>query len=222
MQDPAAQALRDGLVKFGGAGGWKDLGMTIDLSKDWAGQLDRAPVGTGFPDWLKAVVLSKSDGAATVGFTNGSRGTLPVSGASMPVRGVGGRAFDSLKPGMVVIVKQTASRRLSAEVGPLDLGRNAGRGGPHRPRPRDAGRIRRHRLQLQSRDPGASAARLGVQADRLCDRAPEWLHASDDRARCALLRRSRRRVYHRSASSTSTGARRGRTRYAGASNSRAT
>ncbi len=108
MQDPAAQALRDGLVKFGGAGGWKDLGMTVDLSKDWAGQLDRAPVGTGFPDWLKAVVLSKSDGAATVGFTNGSRGTLPVSGASMPVRGVGGRAFDSLKPGMVVIVKQTA------------------------------------------------------------------------------------------------------------------
>ena len=107
MQDPAAQALRDGLVKFGGAGGWKDLGMTVDLSKDWAGQLDRAPVGTGFPDWLKAVVLSKSDGAATVGFTNGSRGTLPVSGASMPVRGVGGRAFDSLKPGMVVIVKQT-------------------------------------------------------------------------------------------------------------------
>ena len=33
---------------------------------------------------------------------------MPVSGASMPVRGVGGRAFDSLKPGMVVIVKQTA------------------------------------------------------------------------------------------------------------------
>ena len=108
MQDPAAQALRDGLVKFGGAAGWKDLGMSIDLSKDWAGQLDRTPVGTGFPDWLKAVVLSKSDGSASIGFTNGSTGTLPVSGASMPVRGVGGRAFDSLKPGMVVIVKATS------------------------------------------------------------------------------------------------------------------
>ena len=108
MQDPAAQALRNGLLKFGGGGGWKDLGMTIDLSKDWDGQLDRAPVGTGFPDWLKAVVLSKSGGAATIGFTNGSTGTLPASGASMPVRGQGGAAFDALKPGMVIIVKQTS------------------------------------------------------------------------------------------------------------------
>src|SRR5690348_12994343 len=58
MQDASAQALRDGLVKFGGAAGWKDLGMSVDLTKDWAGELDRAPVGTGYPDWLKAVVLS--------------------------------------------------------------------------------------------------------------------------------------------------------------------
>jgi penicillin-binding protein 1A len=108
MQDPAADALRDGLVKFAGGNSWKDLGMSVDLSKDWAGQLDRAPVGTGYADWLKAVVLSKSDGSATIGFTNGSTGSLPVSGASMPVRGVGGQAFDSLKPGMVIIVKQTS------------------------------------------------------------------------------------------------------------------
>lgn len=108
MQDAAAQALRDGLVKFGGSAGWKDLGMTLDLTKDWAGELDRAPVGTGYPDWLKAVVLSKGDGAAEIGFTNGSTGSLPAAGASMPVRGVGGAAFDALKPGMVIIAKQTA------------------------------------------------------------------------------------------------------------------
>ena len=108
MQDAAAQALRDGLVKFGGSAGWKDMGVKIDLSKDWAAQLDQAPVGTGYPDWMKAVVLSKTDGAATVGFTNGSTGTLPASAASMPVRGVGGAAFDKLEPGMVIIVKQTA------------------------------------------------------------------------------------------------------------------
>jgi penicillin-binding protein 1A len=108
MQDAAAQSLRDGLVKFGGGTSWKDLGMSIDLSKDWAGQLDRAAVGTGYSDWLKAVVLSKGDGEATIGFTNGSTGTLPASGASIPVRGAGGQAFDSIKPGMVIIVKQTA------------------------------------------------------------------------------------------------------------------
>ena len=107
MQDAAAQALRDGLVKFDGGRGWKDLGMKIDLQKgDWAGQLDRAPVGTGYPDWKKAVVLSKGEGQATIGFSNGSTGTLPASAASMPVRGEGGAAFDALRPGMVIIVKQ--------------------------------------------------------------------------------------------------------------------
>ena len=108
LQDAAAQALRDGLVKFDGGRGWRDLGMTIDLAKgDWAGQLDRAPVGTGYVDWKKAVVLSKSAGEAQVGFANGSTGMLPASAASMPVRGVGGAAFDALKPGMIIIVKQT-------------------------------------------------------------------------------------------------------------------
>ncbi len=107
LQDAAAQSMRDGLVRFDGGRGWKDLGMTIDLTKDWAAQLDRAPVGTGYPDWFKAVVLSKADGQATVGFTNGLTGTLSATAASMPVRGVGGAAFDSLKPGMVIIVKQT-------------------------------------------------------------------------------------------------------------------
>jgi penicillin-binding protein 1A len=108
LQDAAAQALREGLARFDGGRGWKDTGLSVDVSKDWAGALDRAAVGVGFPDWLKAVVLSKDGGEASIGFTNGSRGTLPASAASMPVRGVGGRAFDSLKPGMVIIVKQTA------------------------------------------------------------------------------------------------------------------
>jgi penicillin-binding protein 1A len=108
LQDAAAQALRDGLAKYDGGRGWRDLGQSIGVSGDWAGALDRAPVGTGFPDWLKAVVLSKDDGAATIGFANGRTGTLPASAASMPVRGVGGQAFDSLKPGMIIIVKQDA------------------------------------------------------------------------------------------------------------------
>jgi len=105
MQDAAAQALRDGLVKFDGGRGWRDLEMSVDVSGDWAGQLDRAPVGVGFPEWRKAVVLSKADGAATIGFTNGSTGTLPASAASQPKRGGGGAAFGFLRPGMVIIVK---------------------------------------------------------------------------------------------------------------------
>ena len=93
MQDAAAQALRDGLANFDGGRGWRDLGMSIDLTNgDWAAQLDRAPVGVGFPDWKKAVVLAKAGGVANIGFANGATGTLPASAAAMPKRGVGGAA----------------------------------------------------------------------------------------------------------------------------------
>jgi penicillin-binding protein 1A len=108
MQDAAAQSLRDGLTKFDGGRGWTDLNMKIDINKDWAGQLDRAPVGTGYPDWFKAVVLQKGDAQLSVGFSNGSMGVISASDAAMPKRGVGGRAFDFLTPGMVIIVKQVA------------------------------------------------------------------------------------------------------------------
>jgi len=106
MQDAAANALREGLAKFDGGRGWKDIGKSVDLSGDWAGQLDRAAIGTGFPDWHKAVVLSKGSDSASIGFTNGSTGTLSRSDALMPKRGGGGTAFDNLHPGMIIIVKQ--------------------------------------------------------------------------------------------------------------------
>jgi penicillin-binding protein 1A len=108
MQDAAAQALRDGLTKFDGGRGWRDPGLKVDLDKDWAGQLDRTPVGTGYIDWRKAVVLQKGASEATIGFSNGTTGTLDSSDAAMPKRGEGGRAFDFLTPGMVIIVKQVA------------------------------------------------------------------------------------------------------------------
>ena len=98
------------------------------------------------------------------------------------------RAFDFLKPGMVIIVKQVGAGQLRAALDPRGLGRHAGRGSAHRPRAGDAGRLRRRRLELQPRDPGAAPAGLGVQADRLCDRARERHDAGDDRARCAVLR----------------------------------
>src|SRR5215213_2527929 len=90
LQDAAAQALRDGLVNFDGGRGWRDLEMSVDLSQDWPGQLDRAPVGVGFPNWHKAVVLSKNGNEAQIGFSNGTKAVLPASQASMAKRGVGG------------------------------------------------------------------------------------------------------------------------------------
>jgi len=106
MQDAAAEALREGLAKFDGGRGWRDTGLSIDVSGDWQTQLRVAALGTGFPDWKKAVVLSKSGGSAQIGFPDGSTGSLPASAAVQPVRGVGGTAFSALRPGMIIIVKQ--------------------------------------------------------------------------------------------------------------------
>lgn len=105
MQDAAADALREGLAKFDGGRGWQDTKLSVDLSKDWRGQLSAAALGTGFPDWRKAVILSKSRGQAELGFADGTTGTLSSSAAQQARRGGGGTAFSALKPGMVVIAK---------------------------------------------------------------------------------------------------------------------
>ena len=106
MQDAAAEALREGLARFDGGRGWTDTKLTVDLDRDWASQLRIAALGTGFPDWRKAVVLSKSGGSARIGFANGSTGTLPAGNAQQPKRGGGGSAFSNLRPGMIIIVKK--------------------------------------------------------------------------------------------------------------------
>jgi penicillin-binding protein 1A len=109
MQDAAAEALREGLARFDGGRGWRDTGLSVvNLDGDWRGELDRAAVGTGFPDWRKAVVLEKTGGIARIGFTNGSTGVLAAGNAVMPRRGGGGTAFDNLRPGLIIIVKQIA------------------------------------------------------------------------------------------------------------------
>jgi penicillin-binding protein 1A len=106
MQDAAAEALREGLARFDGGRGWTDTGLSVDIHGDWQTQLRIAALGTGFPDWRKAVVLSKSGGQAVIGFSNGDKGVLDASAASQPKRGGGGSAFSNLQAGMIIIVKQ--------------------------------------------------------------------------------------------------------------------
>jgi penicillin-binding protein 1A len=103
MQRSAETALRDGLARYESGRGWRDPGLTIDINRDWRSQLAIAPLGPGA--WRSAVVLSKEGGSATLGFTDGSTGTLPASLASMPRRNTGGPAFDALRPGAVIAVE---------------------------------------------------------------------------------------------------------------------
>jgi penicillin-binding protein 1A len=105
-QKAAETALRDGLMRYDRGHGWNDPGLSVDPGGDWRGQLARAPFGVGYEDWRAVVVLSKAGGAATIGFTDGSTGTLPAYAASMPKRGTGTAAFNFLRPGMVIAVKR--------------------------------------------------------------------------------------------------------------------
>ena len=110
MQDAAAAALREGLAQFDGGRGWRDTGLAIPTDGNWAAELQGVPLGTGFPDWFKAVVLDKSGGQARIGLPDGSEGFVNSGNAQQPKRGVGGAAFAYLKRGMVIIVKQVSGR----------------------------------------------------------------------------------------------------------------
>ncbi len=105
MQDAAADALREGLANFDGGRGWVDPKLSLDMDRDWRGQLLATPLGTGFADWTKAVVLQKEGNAATIGLPTGATGILPASNAQQPKRGVGGAAYSYLRRGSVIIVK---------------------------------------------------------------------------------------------------------------------
>jgi penicillin-binding protein 1A len=106
MQKAAEGALRDGLMRYDGGRSWRDSGLSVDMSKDWRSQLVIADYGVGYDDWRAAVVLEKNGGTATIGFTDGTTGTLPSSAASMPKRGAGGAAFGYLRPGMIIAVRR--------------------------------------------------------------------------------------------------------------------
>ncbi|MFN3389444.1 MAG: penicillin-binding protein 1A [Allosphingosinicella sp.] len=105
QQEAAETALRDGLMRYDRGRGWRDPGLSVDMSRDWRSQLAAAQFGVGYDDWKPAVVVSKQGSSATIGFADGSTGTLPASAASMPKRGTGTAAFSFLKPGMIIAVR---------------------------------------------------------------------------------------------------------------------
>jgi len=108
-QKAAEQALRDGLVRFEAAAGWRGRSGHIDVDASWPAKLSAAKIETGYANWRDAVILEKDAASATLGFEDGSKSQLFPWGAAAPKRGIGGRAFDFLKPGDIVIVAPAGS-----------------------------------------------------------------------------------------------------------------
>jgi penicillin-binding protein 1A len=109
LQQLAETALRDGLVRYDRGRGWHGPIRQLETTGNWAQRLAAANLGAGYPDWRVALVLEKAGGQATIGFPSGQTASLPSYAASMPVAGKGGTAFDAIKPGDVIVVKQEGS-----------------------------------------------------------------------------------------------------------------
>ena len=99
MQD----ALRDGLLRFDRGRGWNGPIGKVNIADNWQAAFSAANIGVGYKDWKAAVVLSKSEAAAQLGFVDGSTGVMPSYAAQTVKRG-GGTAFAALNPGDVVAV----------------------------------------------------------------------------------------------------------------------
>ena len=105
QQSYAENALRDGLLRYDRGKGWNGPIKTLSAAGNWAQTLSSSNLGVGYPDWQVAIVISKNDGAAQIGFANGKTGVLPAWGAVQPRRGTAQTAFSVLKPGDVIAVK---------------------------------------------------------------------------------------------------------------------
>ncbi len=108
LQGYAETALREGLLRFDRGRGWSGTSGKIDIAGNWQQAFAAANVTVSYKDWRTAVVLEKGEGAARLGFVDGTEGRLPSYAASTPRKG-GGAAFSWLNPGDVVVVAPEGS-----------------------------------------------------------------------------------------------------------------
>ena len=105
LQRFAADALRDGLVRFDGSRGWTGPMKQVEITGErWQQALLNTNLALDYKDWRAAIVIALDGSAARLGFADGREGSLPRWGAAMPVRGVGGTAFAALKAGDIIAV----------------------------------------------------------------------------------------------------------------------
>ncbi|HKX36704.1 MAG TPA: transglycosylase domain-containing protein, partial [Rhizorhapis sp.] len=109
MQDLTRKALRTGLIRYDQGKGWSGPVNTIQMDEEWAKRFSSTFIGIDYQSWKIAVVVSKSGSSATIGFANGSTGTLSEGAASMSYRKTGGTAFDAMRPGDLIAVSPEGS-----------------------------------------------------------------------------------------------------------------
>ncbi len=110
VQQYAAEALRNGLLRFDSGRGWSGPLRHVELGEGagWLGALLNTNIALDYSDWRAAIAIARDGDAWQLGFADGSTGTLPRGAAQMPVRGVGSPAFGAIKPGDILAVAPSA------------------------------------------------------------------------------------------------------------------
>ena len=105
IQEDAAQALRDGLLRYDRGRGWSGPLRHVEIDGDrWLQALLNTNIGVDYADWRAGIVIARDGDAWSIGFADGTTAELPRSAAQMPVRGVGGTTFAALKEGDIIAV----------------------------------------------------------------------------------------------------------------------
>jgi len=105
LQDLAAQALRDGLLRYDRGRGWAGPIAHKDVDADnWLQTLLNTNIGLDYSDWRAGIVIARDGDAWQIGFADGQTGRLPRDNAQMPVRGKGGTSFGAIEPGDIIAV----------------------------------------------------------------------------------------------------------------------
>ena len=105
IQTLAAEALRDGMLRYDRGRGWNGPLRHVEIEGDrWLGALLNTNIQLDYSDWRAAIAIARDGGDVRLGFADGTTGTLPRWGATMPVRGKGGQAFNAIEPGDIIAV----------------------------------------------------------------------------------------------------------------------
>ena len=105
LQDLAQDALRDGLMRYAAGRGWSGpLGHAEISADDWRQVLINTNYALDYRDWRVGVAIAREDGGWRLGFADGRTSLMPDSAAAMPVVGVGGNAYRSIRPGDMLAV----------------------------------------------------------------------------------------------------------------------
>lgn len=79
LQDIAVKTLRDGLMAYDKRRGWRGPVAHFDSLDGWQDKLTKIPVPEGMIEgWKLAVILAKNDKDISIGFPDGSKGTIPT------------------------------------------------------------------------------------------------------------------------------------------------